>query len=206
MNVFHVLAHNDPLYPLQPGAPLVASGRGSPDHDGSRCPHRLRSIPASTADHPDLRGRIAAGARFCRDPGARRRGARHRRRRHHRRARARRRRHRHCRRRAGRETVRPSRVPAGSPISLFATCTSFTLAKALQFALDQKVQVINLSLGGPRDRLLERLLDAGSREPHHHRQCGVDPRVKRRRLSRLPSRRPGCCHAGGAEKSAGRRR
>ena len=39
-------------------------------------------------------------------------------------------------------------------------CNSFTIAKALQFALDQKVQVINLSLGGPRDRLLARLLDA----------------------------------------------
>src|SRR6266540_4191357 len=38
-------------------------------------------------------------------------------------------------------------------------------AKALQFALDQRVQIVNLSLGGPRDRLLERLLDvAASRE------------------------------------------
>jgi subtilisin family serine protease len=41
-----------------------------------------------------------------------------------------------------------------------ALCSSFTLAKALQFALDENAQVINLSLGGPRDRLLERLLDA----------------------------------------------
>ena len=40
-----------------------------------------------------------------------------------------------------------------------ALCSSFTLAKALQFALEEKAQVINLSLGGPRDRLLERLLD-----------------------------------------------
>ena len=40
-----------------------------------------------------------------------------------------------------------------------AFCSSFTLAKALQFALDENAQVINLSLGGPRDRLLERLLD-----------------------------------------------
>ena len=40
-----------------------------------------------------------------------------------------------------------------------AYCSSFTVAKALQFALDENAQVINLSLGGPRDRLLERLLD-----------------------------------------------
>lgn len=40
-----------------------------------------------------------------------------------------------------------------------ALCNSFTLAKALQFALDHNAQVINLSLGGPRDHLLERLLD-----------------------------------------------
>ena len=38
-------------------------------------------------------------------------------------------------------------------------CTSFTLAKALQFALNQRVRVLNLSLTGPRDRLLERLID-----------------------------------------------
>ena len=40
-----------------------------------------------------------------------------------------------------------------------ARCTSFTLAKALQFAIDRRAQVINLSLGGPRDPLLARLLD-----------------------------------------------
>jgi hypothetical protein len=40
-----------------------------------------------------------------------------------------------------------------------AQCSSFTLAQALQFALRSKVQVINLSLTGPRDELLSRLLD-----------------------------------------------
>jgi hypothetical protein len=40
-----------------------------------------------------------------------------------------------------------------------AACSSFSLAKALQFALDAKAQVFNLSLTGPRDRLLGRLLD-----------------------------------------------
>lgn len=40
-----------------------------------------------------------------------------------------------------------------------STCDSFTLAKALQFALEQHAQIINLSLAGPDDRLLQRLLD-----------------------------------------------
>ena len=40
-----------------------------------------------------------------------------------------------------------------------ATCSSFTLARALQFAIDARAQVINLSLAGPRDVLLGRLLD-----------------------------------------------
>lgn len=39
-----------------------------------------------------------------------------------------------------------------------ATCSSFTLAKALNFAIDQQVDVINLSLGGPADPLLARLV------------------------------------------------
>jgi subtilisin family serine protease len=41
-----------------------------------------------------------------------------------------------------------------------AQCSSFTLAQALQFSIDARVQVINLSLTGPRDVLLSRLLDA----------------------------------------------
>lgn len=40
-----------------------------------------------------------------------------------------------------------------------ALCTSFTLAKAMQFALSDRVRVINLSLTGPPDRLLERLVE-----------------------------------------------
>lgn len=44
------------------------------------------------------------------------------------------------------------RSPAG------AVCSSFTLAKALDFAIAQRVDVINLSLGGPQDPLLARLV------------------------------------------------
>ncbi|MGI9287738.1 MAG: S8 family peptidase, partial [Pseudomonadales bacterium] len=39
-----------------------------------------------------------------------------------------------------------------------AACSSFTLAKALDFAITQQVDVINLSLAGPQDPLLERLV------------------------------------------------
>jgi hypothetical protein len=51
------------------------------------------------------------------------------------------------------------------PDSAGATrCSSFTLAKALNFALSNKARIINLSLSGPADRLLESLIDlAGAR-------------------------------------------
>lgn len=39
-----------------------------------------------------------------------------------------------------------------------AVCSSFTLARALAFTLEREVDVLNLSLGGPRDALLERLV------------------------------------------------
>jgi hypothetical protein len=39
-------------------------------------------------------------------------------------------------------------------------CNSFTLGKALHFALLNGAQVINLSLGGPQDKLLQTLIDA----------------------------------------------
>ena len=39
-----------------------------------------------------------------------------------------------------------------------AFCSSFTLAKALNFAIQQRVQIINLSLAGPPDPLLARLV------------------------------------------------
>jgi hypothetical protein len=39
-------------------------------------------------------------------------------------------------------------------------CNSFTLGKALNFAIMRRAQVINLSVAGPSDRLLQLLLDA----------------------------------------------
>lgn len=41
-----------------------------------------------------------------------------------------------------------------------AQCDSFSLAKALNFAIGRAPQVINMSLTGPSDRLLQRLIDA----------------------------------------------
>ena len=42
-------------------------------------------------------------------------------------------------------------------------CNSLSLARALDFAIARRVQVINLSLGGPPDRLLGALLDVALR-------------------------------------------
>ena len=38
-------------------------------------------------------------------------------------------------------------------------CNTFTIAKALQFVFKHNVKIINLSLAGPTDRLLQRLID-----------------------------------------------
>jgi subtilisin family serine protease len=40
-----------------------------------------------------------------------------------------------------------------------ALCSSFTVAKAMQWVLNHPTAVLNLSLAGPRDRLLERLIE-----------------------------------------------
>lgn len=47
---------------------------------------------------------------------------------------------------------------AGDRLQSAARCSSFTLARALAFALEREVDVLNLSLSGPRDALLERLV------------------------------------------------
>jgi len=56
-------------------------------------------------------------------------------------------------------------------------CDSFSLAKALQFAIEERAQVINMSLGGPYDRLLDRLLEA-ARGQGVAIVAAVDPREK----------------------------
>ena len=155
VNVFRVLSHDDPLYPLQPTAGLwhldelhtVATGKNV----------RVAAIDSGVElAHPDLSGRIVLARNFvdARDAvaelhgtavagiiGARADNS------------------------VGIVGVAPEarlmalracwQVPSDENA---AVCSSFTLAKALQFAIDNNAKVINLSLGGPRDRLLERLL------------------------------------------------
>lgn len=45
--------------------------------------------------------------------------------------------------------------------ALRASCNSFTLAKALAAAIELKADIVNLSLGGPSDPLLRRLVEHG---------------------------------------------
>ncbi len=159
VNHFRVLAHDDPLYRLQPTATLwhldelhrVATGKNV----------RVAAIDSGVeVDHPDLRGRIALARNFVdgRESvpelhgtavagiiGAR----------------------------ADNSVGIVGVAPEAQLLALracwqdgaderAAVCSSFTLAKALQFAIDNGAKVINLSLGGPRDRLVERLLAVAS--------------------------------------------
>lgn len=48
--------------------------------------------------------------------------------------------------------------------SVLSECNSFTLAKALQFAIEGRAQVLNLSLSGAPDPLLARLIDAAQKQ------------------------------------------
>ncbi len=156
MNLFHVLSHDDPLYRLQPTQKLwhlddlhrVATGKNV----------SVAEIDSGVElDHPDLRGRVAIARNFvdARDAVAETHGTAV----------------------AGIIAARADNgvgivgvAPDAAVMALracwqapadenSAVCSSFTLAKALQFALDKNARVINLSLGGPQDRLLGRLLD-----------------------------------------------
>ena len=159
MQLFHVLGspdqeHPDPLYATQPAAAAWhlselhahATGRGV----------RVAVIDSGIAvNHPDLRGQVALARNFVDD----RSGV----------AEA------HGTAVAGIIAAREGNgigivgiAPQARLLALracwqdgpaAAACSSFTLAKALQFAIDARAQIINLSLSGPQDRLLARLLD-----------------------------------------------
>ena len=157
MNLFRALAHNDPIYPLQPSATLWHLSDLHRLTTGKRV--RIAEIDTGVeTDHPDLAGQIAIARNFVdgsRDVAET-----------------------HGTAVAGIIVARADNgigiagIAPGATLfalracweraarALEANCSSFTLAKALQFALEQNAQVINLSIGGPRDRLLERLLDA----------------------------------------------
>jgi hypothetical protein len=51
-------------------------------------------------------------------------------------------------------------------------CTTLGLALALQRALERDAQVINLSLGGPSDRLIRSLIEVGARPRRRNRRRG----------------------------------
>jgi subtilisin family serine protease len=155
MSVYHVLGHNDPLYSLQPSGRIwhlaelhrITTGRDV----------RVAEVDTGVdVEHPDLRGRVTLARDFVGTGNPAREA--------------------HGTAIAGIIAARADDglgiagvAPDASLLALracweergkpSAVCTSFTLAKALQFALDENVRIINLSLGGPRDRLLERLLD-----------------------------------------------
>ena len=156
MNEFHVLGHNDPLYPLQPSARLWRLDDVHKLATGNRVRVAIVDTGVET-DHPDLIGRVSVTRNFV-DGRASVGEA-------------------HGTAVAGIIGARADDgagiagvAPGASLLALRAcwplegraagaVCSTFTLAKALQFALDERVEIINLSVGGPRDRLLERLLD-----------------------------------------------
>jgi subtilisin family serine protease len=156
MNLFRVLGHDDPLYPLQPAKAqwhldelhAFATGRNV----------RVAAIDSGVdVDHPDLRGRVALARNFvdARPAVAEAHGTAV----------------------AGIIAARADDgvgiagvAPDAALMALracwqlgdegVAACSSFTLAKALQFALEHDARIVNLSLAGPPDTLLARLVAA----------------------------------------------
>jgi hypothetical protein len=156
MQLFHVLAKGDPLYPLQPTATQWHLAELHAITTG-------RNVTVAELDsgvdvsNPDLTGQVAQTQNFVDDGGYRA--------------------EMHGTEVAGIIVAREGNgvgiagvAPHAQLLALracwqassddaAATCSSFTLAKALQYALQSRATVFNLSLAGPRDRLLERLLD-----------------------------------------------
>jgi len=155
MNVFHALSHDDPLFSLQPAARewqldelhAAATGRDV----------RVAVIDSGVQlDHPDLAGQVMASANFVGEPDARAEI--------------------HGTAVAGIIAARADNhvgiagvAPRARLLALRAcrqataadtSCTTLSLATALHAAIDRGAQVINMSLGGPSDRLIERLVEA----------------------------------------------
>lgn len=156
MNLFRVLGHNDPLYPLQASAKLWHLAEVHKITTGKNV--LVASIDTGVEiDHPDLRGQVTLARSFVDGSGFVPET--------------------HGTAIAGIIAARADDgvgiagvAPEAKLMTLracweqpgkngAASCSSFTLGKALQFALNQNAQVINLSLAGPHDRLLERLID-----------------------------------------------
>jgi subtilisin family serine protease len=153
------VAHNDPLYPVQPAAKQwrlaelheLATGRGV----------RVAVIDSGiSAKHPDLAGQIIVSRNFVDGQAAAS--------------------ELHGTGIAGIIAARADNgigiagvAPQARLLGLRACwqsgrspesptiCDSFSLVKALYFAIEQKSDVINLSLSGPDDRLIHQLIDIG---------------------------------------------
>ena len=156
MNVFRPLSHDDPLFSLQPAARewqldelhAVATGRDV----------RVAVIDSGVQlDHPDLAGQVIGERELRRRSGRAGRDPRHRGGRHHRRPR--RQPHRHRRRRAARPTPRVARLSPGRADRHLVHDPEPGDSRCMRRSNDG-AQVINLSLGGPPDRLIEQLIDA----------------------------------------------
>jgi subtilisin family serine protease len=154
LNNFHSLAHNDPLFALQPAA-------GAWHLADVHAVTTGRDVTVAELDtgvelnHPDLAGQISVAENFVdATPYA---------------AEA------HGTAVAGIIAARADNgigiagIAPGARLMVLracwqvdatAACNSFTLAKAFQFALERGARVINLSVTGPEDKLLHMLLDA----------------------------------------------
>ena len=154
MNVFHPLGHDDPLFAMQPAARewhlsemhATATGKGV----------RVAVIDSNVQpDHPDLADQIAERASFIgsrSDPAER-----------------------HGTAVAGIVAARADNgvgiagvAPDARLLALRAcrqagdetVCTTLSIALAMHAAIDRDARVINLSLAGPADRLIEQLVRA----------------------------------------------
>jgi hypothetical protein len=151
-------APNDPLFPAQPAARLWRLGDLHEISTGRNV--RVAEIDTRVDErHPDLAGQIELQADFVRDhPGPA---------------------ERHGTGIAGVIVARADNgvgivgvAPAARLLALracwqvgpgsAALCDSLSLAKALEFAIEHKAQVINLSLSGPTAPLLGKLIDVAN--------------------------------------------
>lgn len=185
--------YNDPYIGLQRGFAAIGADQAQRWSSGADVRVAVIDAAVDTA-HPDLRGRVAAQRDFVADarlPAANDRhgtevagviGA-------------------VANNRLGIAGVAPGArlyayracwsVRAGDP----ARCNSFTLALALGAAIDAGAQIINLSLGGPADPLLEQL----ARHAVEHGTILVGAVPPSRRLDGFPLNVPGVVAVAGVE-------
>ncbi|WP_229496580.1 S8 family peptidase [Massilia polaris] len=156
MNTYQGLAGDDPLYPVQPAAKYWKLAQLHKSSTGRGV--RVAVIDSGIdAGHPDLAGQVRQQQDFVGSPAAA---------------------ELHGTAVAGIIAARAGNglgiagiAPDARVLALRACwtdvagltrCNSFTLGKALNFAITNGAKVINLSLSGPADRLLQTLLDTAA--------------------------------------------